>query len=119
MTEDVGTGERCFDVCSPKGTGHDGSDGVARDRLATTGLGMLHEHSPLLSGRALLAQVRDDRATGLAREREIRAPAGLAYAQVNGAGAPVDILEPEVSDLARPKPQGRQAQHDRAVPVSA
>src|SRR5258708_30417017 len=92
MTEDVGTGERCFDVCSPKCTGHDGSDGVARDRLATTGLGMLHEHSPLLSGRALFAQVGDDRAARLAPEREIPAPAGPASTQLNRAQAPVVIL---------------------------
>src|SRR6266508_3383215 len=48
---------------------------------------------------------RDEGASGLSWKRKNGTSACLALPQLNGAGAPVDVLEPELGDLAGPQPQ--------------
>jgi hypothetical protein len=77
---------------------------------------VLHEYPARRRRRALAAQVGDDRAAGVTRQRKHRAAPGLARPQADGAMAPVDVLEMQGGDLAGPESEAGQAAHDRSVP---
>ena len=119
VPEDVGTGERRVDGRPAKRTGHDTGDGSARDRFAATRAQVLHEHSALVGRRAFPAQIVDQRLPHDARQRQYGASAVLPGAHLDRAAPPVDVVQAQVGHLAGSESQGRQALHDRMVPLSA
>jgi hypothetical protein len=74
-----------------------------------------HEHLPGACIRARVLQVAGQRRTHLAGQRQQRAMTGLAGAHPHGGVAPVDVLQPQLHNLAGPQPQPGHAQDDRPV----
>ena len=80
---------------------------------------MLDEHPAFVGRRAFPAQIVDQRLPHHARQRQHGASTVLSGAYLQGAAAPVDVVQTQVGHLAGPQPQGRQALHDRLVPLPA
>ena len=77
------------------------------------------EHPALVGRRALPAHVGDQRLPHHARQRQHGPSTVLSGAYLQGAAAPVDVVQTQVGHLAGPQPQGRQALHDCQVPLPA
>ena len=119
VPEDVSAGERRVGCRPAERAGHDTRDGRARQRLAATISEVLDEHPAFVGRRALPAQISDQRLSHHARQRQHGASTVLSGAYLQGAAAPVDVVQTQVGHLAGPQPQGRQALHDCLVPLPA
>jgi hypothetical protein len=75
-----------------------------------------HEHSSVQSASwSPTPQVAGQRDANIGRQRQTLIPARLAVDQ-DLAGAPVNVINRQRSDLAAPQPKPAHQQHDREIP---
>src|SRR5437667_4307712 len=108
----MGSGSRRLEASLLQGSaGHLGNSPGAERPLVAQGT----EQPPRDPLSRSAPQITGDRLTHLYGQRQFPLPPSHARPQAHNPGAPVDLLQPQMSHFSRPEPQARQAKENGVI----